>query len=200
MTRTYSDWVMRASFSSAYPALVLLAATLLHGPYNLIRGRGNPVSSDLRRDVGIWAGVMSVAHAAVGQCVHLRGRPWLYYVYSWRERRHSLLGFPLRHDVFGWANWTGLAATLLVIALLATSNDRALRSLGAGNWKTLQRWNYAAFALVAFHGFAYQLGIEKQHRDFVLASAGCVAVALGMQGAGAVARRRRDGRRQGTVA
>ena len=200
MTRAYSDWVMRASFSSAYPALALLAATLLLGPYKLLRGRGNPVSNDLRRDIGIWAGILSLAHAAVGQCVHLRGRPWLYYVYSSNERRHSPPGFPLRHDVFGWANWTGLAATLLVIALLATSNDRALRGMGAGSWKSLQRWNYAAFALVAFHGFAYQIGIEKQHRAIVLASVALVAVTFGVQGAGAMTRRRRDGRRQGTVA
>lgn len=199
-TRSYSDWVMRASFSSAYPALVLLAASLLLGPWNLIRRRGNPVSSDLRRDVGIWAGMMSVAHAAVGQCVHLRGRPWLYYVYSSKEHHHSLPGFPLRHDMFGFANYTGLAATLLVIALLATSNDLMLRRLGTPGWKKLQRWNYAVFALVAFHTFAYQRGIEKQQLAFVLTAVACVVVTLAMQAAGVVARRRRDADRQRAIA
>lgn len=199
-TRTYADWVMRASFSTAYPALVLLAATLLPGPWNLLRRRANPLSSDLRRDVGIWAGVMSVAHAAIGQCVHLRGRPWLYYVYSARERHHSLPGFPLRHDVFGWANWTGLGATLLVVALLATSNDLMLRRMGTPGWKKLQRWNYAVFALAAVHGFLYQRGIEKQHLDYVLMSVVCVVVTVVLQTAGVVARRRRDGLRQRAIA
>ncbi len=199
VTRGYADWVMRASFSTAYPAIVLLAATLMLGPCNLLLRRRNPVSSDLRRDVGIWAGIMSLAHAAVGQCVHLRGRPWLYYVYSSAEQRHKLLRFPLRHDVFGWANWTGLAATVLVIALLATSSDLALRRLGVSGWKKLQRWNYAVFALAAFHGFAYQRGIEKQHLPFVLTCVVCVAFVLALQAAGASARRR-DAHRQRAVA
>ena len=202
-TRPYPDWVMRSSFSTAYPATVLLAVTLLLGPWNLLRRQSNPVSSDLRRDIGIWAGIMSVLHAGVGQCVHLRGRPWLYYVYSAKERHHSLPGFPLRHDLFGAANDTGLVATLLVIALLATSSDLALRKMGTPGWKKLQRWNYAVFALVAFHGFAYQFGVEKlqkQHLGFVLTMVLCVAVALVMQGLGFVARRRRDAHRQRAIA
>lgn len=203
VTRPYPDRVTRASFSTAYPATVLLAVTLLLGPWNLLRRQSNPVSSDLRRDIGIWAGILSVAHAVIGQCVHLRGRPWLYYVYSAKERRHSLPGFPLRHDLFGAANYTGLLATLLVIALLATSNDLALRKMGTPGWKKLQRWNYAVFALVAIHGFAYQFGVEKlqkQHPGFVLTIVVCVAVTLVMQAAGAVARRRRDAHRQRALA
>ncbi|MFP5206790.1 MAG: hypothetical protein ACLGSH_15665 [Acidobacteriota bacterium] len=202
-TRPYPDWVTRASFSTAYPATALLAVTLLLGPWKLLRQGNHPVSSDLRRDAGIWAGILSVAHAGIGQCVHLRGRPWLYYVYSPRERHHSLPGFPLRHDLFGWANWTGLAATLLVLALLATSNDLALRKMGTPGWKKLQRWNYAVFALVAFHGLAYQLGVEKlqkQHLGFVVTMLLCVAVTLAMQTAGIVARRRRDALRQRALA
>jgi sulfoxide reductase heme-binding subunit YedZ len=199
-TRPYPDWVMRASFSTAYPATVLLAVTLLVGPWKWLRKGSHPVSSDLRRDVGIWAGILSLIHAVIGQCVHLRGRPWLYYMYSAKERHHSVPGFPLRHDLFGWANWTGLAATLLVIALLATSNDVALRRMGTPGWKRLQRWNYAVFALVAFHGFAYQLGIEKQRLGFVLAILACVAVTVAMQTAGVIARARRDGRRRRALA
>jgi sulfoxide reductase heme-binding subunit YedZ len=81
-TRPYTDVLSRASFATAYPAMVLLAATLLIGPWNWLRKKPNPVSSDLRRDLGIWAGFLALLHTAVGQCVHLRGRPWLYYVYG----------------------------------------------------------------------------------------------------------------------
>ncbi len=96
-------------------------------------------------DVGwVWAGGLSVLHSAIGQCVHLRGRPWLYYIYDPKQHR----GFALRRDVFGFSNDTGLLAALVVIALLATSNDYFLCRRWAGRgWKRLQRWNYAAFAL-----------------------------------------------------
>ena len=174
-TRPYPDIISRASFATAYPALALLAAALILGPLNLLRRRPNPVSSDLRRDLGIWAGVLSILHAAVGQCVHLRGRPWLYYVYGPTEHHHGL-----RHDLFGAANFTGLAATLVLVALIATSNDLSLRRLGAARWKQLQRWNYAAFALIAIHAFAYQ-GVETQKAPYVATAIACVAVALVFQ-------------------
>ena len=183
-TRPYKDVVSRASFATAYPALMLLSATLLVGPWRLLRKQRNPVSNDLRRDLGIWAGIVGVVHSVVGQCVHLRGRPWLYYVYGPKEH-HS---FPLRHDLFGLANYTGALSAFVLIALLAMSNDFSLRALGTPRWKQLQRWNYAAFALAAVHSFAYQR-IEKQHLPFVLTVAICIAVALVLQVVGITSRR-----------
>ena len=184
-TRPYKDIISRASFATAYPALVLLAATLLIGPWNLIRKRANPISSDLRRDIGIWAGILGVVHTAVGQCVHLRGRPWLYYVYGPQEHHHS---FPVRHDLFGLANYTGAVSVLVLIALLATSNDYSLRALGTPGWKKLQRWNYAVFVLAAVHAFAYQ-GVEKQQASFVATVVACVVITAALQSIG-IARRR----------
>jgi sulfoxide reductase heme-binding subunit YedZ len=175
----------RASFATAYPALVLLGATLVIGPLNLLRHRPSPVSIDLRRDLGIWAGILAILHTAVGQCVHLRGRPWLYYIYGPAEHHHRLA---LRHDLFGIANYSGAIATLIVVALFATSNDFSLRALGTRQWKQLQRWNYAAAALVALHAFAYQ-GIEKQRPQFVAVVIACVAITLAIQWAGFLIRR-----------
>lgn len=163
LTRPYRDVWMKLSFSTAYPALLLLAATLLIGPLNILARRRNPVSSDLRRDIGIWGGILVVAHTVVGQNVHLRGRPWLYYLYQ-HWSRHL---FPFRHDLFGLANYTGLLCTLVVALLLATSNDYSLRRLGTPQWKKLQRWNYAAFLLVAVHAAGYET-IEHQKIPFVL--------------------------------
>ncbi len=184
LTRPYSDVVSRASFATAYPALALLTATLLIGPWNLLRRRPNPVSIDLRRDLGIWAGILGLLHAVVGQCVHLRGRPWLYYVYGPGERHH---GIPVRHDLFGLANYTGAVGVLLLIVLLATSSDYCLRALGTPRWKQLQRWNYAVFALTAAHAFGY-LAIEKQKASFVAVVMACCAIALLLQAAGWIAR------------
>lgn len=183
-TRPYRDVLSRASFATAYPALALLATTLLIGPWNVLRKQRNPVSGDLRRDVGIWAGILGFLHSAIGQTVHLRGRPWLYYVYSQKEH-HSI---PLRHDLFGFANYTGAASALLLIALLATSNDYSLRMLGTPRWKQLQRWNYAVFALAAAHTFAYQTS-EKQGARFVVTAAVCIGITIALQTAGLLRRR-----------
>jgi len=184
-TRDSKDVIGNASFATAYPAMALLAATLLIGPWNLIRRRTNPISADLRRDIGIWAAILSILHTAVGQCVHLRGRPWLYYVYGPQEHHHGL-----RHDVFGLANYTGAVSTLVLIALFATSNDWSLRKLHTRTWKQLQRWNYVVFSTAAVHAFAYQVGVEKQKLYFEVIVAVCVAIALALQMAGIVMTRR----------
>lgn len=185
-TRPYKDAISRASFATAYPALLLLCATLITGPWNVLRKRPNPVSSDLRRDIGIWAGILGILHTAVGQCVHLRGRPWLYYIYGPSEH-HS---FPIRHDLFGLANYTGALATLILCALLATSNDYLLRKLRTRPWKQLQRFNYAVFALTAFHAIGY-LVIEKQRTGFIFVIAIALLLSLALQLAAFATRLRR---------
>ena len=189
-TRPYPDVLSRASFATAYPALILLVLTLLIGPWNVIRGQRNPVSSDLRRDIGIWAGILSLIHAGVGQCVHLRGRPWLYYVYESKEE-HLL---PVRHDLFGLANYSGLIASLVLIALLATSNDYSLRTLGTRQWKRLQRWNYLIFAITAIHAVAY-LTVETQKADFVITVAACLLITIVLQAIGFRQRRQLEYRK-----
>ncbi|HWY63093.1 MAG TPA: ferric reductase-like transmembrane domain-containing protein [Rhizomicrobium sp.] len=187
VTRPYPDMVSRLSFASAYPALILIAATLLIGPLKFLFGVPLAASLDFRRDTGIWAGMAGIFHAGIGQCVHLRGRPWLYYIYeNWRQTHL----FPVRHDVFGLANDTGLAATLILIVLLATSNDASLRKLGTPGWKKLQRWNYYCFALTAVHTFAYQEGVESQQVPFLATAIATVLITLVLQLAGLRARRR----------
>ncbi len=183
-TRPYQDVLSRASFATAYPALVLLIATLLIGPWRVLRRERNPISSDLRRDLGIWAGILGILHSVVGQNVHLRGRPWLYYIYE----QHSDHAFPLRHDLFGLANYTGAVGVLILLALLASSNDCSLRALGTPRWKQLQRWNYAAFGLAAIHAAAYLI-IERQKLPFVMVVAITVTIAIAFQLVGLYLRR-----------
>jgi sulfoxide reductase heme-binding subunit YedZ len=179
VTRPYRDVITRLSFSTAYPALILLVITLWLGPWSLLRGQRTPVSSDLRRDVGIWAGILGVLHTVIGLCVHMRGRPWLYFVYQQKEG-HS---FPLRHDIFGFANETGLIATIILVLLFVTSNDYALRRLGTPRWKQLQRWNYALFLFAFLHTIAYQT-MEKQHAPFIATVGICGAITLLLQALG----------------
>jgi sulfoxide reductase heme-binding subunit YedZ len=146
------DLISRISIGTAYPALFLTAAALLVGPLNVLRRKPNPVSFDLRRDLGIWAAICALAHTIVGLNVHLRGRMWLYFL----DMRHHP-----RRDAFGFANDTGALAALLFALLMALSNDLSLSKLGVARWKSLQRWAYVAFALTAAHAVAYQL-VEKR--------------------------------------
>jgi len=150
---TRHDVISRLSIATAYPALFLTAAAVSVGPWKVLRGQTNPVSFDLRRDLGIWAGIMALLHTGIGLNVHLRGRPWLYFV-----DQH----YRVRSDLFGIGNHTGLLAALLFLFLLAISNDFSLRRLGARKWKSLQRWTYMAVAVTLTHAAAYQLVEERR--------------------------------------
>lgn len=150
----------RLSMATAYAGLTFLAISLWLGPWNVLRRRPNPVSFDLRRDVGIWAGALAIVHTVIGLTVHLRGRMWMYFF----KRLHPLV---LQNTQFGLANFSGLAATLIFFVLLVISNDVSLRTLGTRRWKFIQRWIYAAFLLTVVHGIAYQL-VEKRRLPWVI--------------------------------
>jgi sulfoxide reductase heme-binding subunit YedZ len=179
------DVIWKVSVTSGWAATLLLGATLVLGPWNVLRGRPNPVSSDLRRDVGIWAAVLGVSHSVVGLFVHFRGRPWTYFV--WPADRQALI--PFRYDLFGAASWSGLAATLVIVVLAAVSNDLSLRWLGTGRWKSLQRTNYVLFGLVAVHGLLFQV-LEKRVLALVVAFGGIVVVTAAVQLGGVYVYRR----------
>jgi methionine sulfoxide reductase heme-binding subunit len=156
----------RLSMATAYTGLIFLAVSLWIGPWNVLRRRPNPVSFDLRRDVGIWTGIFAILHTLVGLTVHLRGRIWMYFF-------KSLHPLKLQNTQFGFANFGGLGAALLFLMLLAISNDVSLRTLKTRRWKSLQRWTYAAFLLTAAHGIAYQM-VEKRHVPWVLVFVGVI--------------------------
>lgn len=158
--------VFGLSMASGYVGLLALAVVMIIGPLNVLRSRPNPVSTDLRRDLGVWAAVLGLVHVATGIQVHFSGRFWLYFLNP-PDEPHRLL---IRTDLFGFANFTGLGATVIVLLLLVLSNDVSLRALGARRWKTLQRWNYGYAALVVVHTVAYQLNIART-AAFVAASA-----------------------------
>jgi len=177
------DTVSRISIGTAYSALFLTGLALTLGPWNVLRRKFNPVSFDLRRDIGIWAGIAAVVHTSVGLNVHLRGRPWIYFA---DEHRHLRLG------MFGFGNYTGLVAVLLFAMLLAISNDLSLRRLGVMKWKSFQRWTYIAAALTAVHAVAYQ-NVEKRTLPFRLLMYAVFTAILTLQLAGILRRKRMQG-------
>ena len=169
-----NHWAFRASMATGYASVALLAWALAIGPWRVLRGRAIPTSVDLRRDVGIWSAILAVAHIVTGLQVHMGGY-WLnYFLYRPAEGHHTL---PLRTDPFGIANWTGLAAGLVFVFLIAISNDRSLRALGPKRWKSWQRWTYLAASLTALHGIAFQL-MDKRSAPFVVVFVGTVVAVL----------------------
>jgi methionine sulfoxide reductase heme-binding subunit len=144
-------FMARLTTATGYVGLGLLGLTLLIGPANLLLRRRTPISSYLARDLGMWAAIISVIHVMVGLFVHGPPAPLskriLFYFFAPG-------GSPLT-NAFGWGNWTGLAATVIVVGLLTISNNFALRKLKARHWKNLQRLNYALFALVIAHAIFY---------------------------------------------
>ncbi|WP_339781780.1 hypothetical protein [uncultured Marinobacter sp.] len=149
--------VRAISIGTAYMGLLYFAAALSIGPLNLIRSRRNPVSSLLRRDLGIWAALLAIVHTLVGLQAHMGGRFIHYFIYPPGES-HAI---PFRTDAFGLTNYLGLICTFIMIALLCLSNNRSLRMMGASSWKKWQRLTYFLALAIPIHGLVYQL-LEKR--------------------------------------
>ena len=177
------------SVATAYAGLGLLATSLVLGPVNQLRRRANPLSSNLRRDVGIWAACFGVTHVVVGLSVHMGGDVSRYFL----SPPGSRLPIGLRLDAFGIANHLGLAGGVILLLLLLISNDRALRALGASRWKRVQRLNYACAAAVAGHGVLYQL-LERRRPALVLVFAATLVFTLLLQSVGRRAYQQARGR------
>lgn len=177
-----TDAHFRMSMATAYVSLALWVATLATGPLELLRGRSSPVSTDLRRDIGIWAGIVGLVHVFFGLKVHMGGN-WVVYFF-----RPGGGLTDLRLDRFGVTNWLGLAAALVLLLLLALSNDLSLRALGKRRWKTLQRASYVGFGLMMLHGVLFQL-IEQRQLAWVALLGGLILAALAFQAAGIRSRR-----------
>jgi sulfoxide reductase heme-binding subunit YedZ len=174
------------SFASAYAGLAMLAVALVLGPLNLLRQRPNPVSTDLRRDVGLWAGLWGVIHTIAGLQVHMGGdlrRYFLAGVGGSRVTRST--------SAFLAANYLGLSAAVLLLLLMLLSNDIALARFGVVRWKWLQRSSYVVLALVVAHGALYQL-LEKRTVGLVLAFLIVIVFAVVLQVAGMRARFQRN--------
>jgi sulfoxide reductase heme-binding subunit YedZ len=141
-------FMSRLTVATGYVGLGLLALTLVIGPANLVLRRRNPVSSYLRRDLGAWTAIFSIVHVIVGFQVRGDGGLFSFLDYFVADGR------PLTNG-FGLGNWTGLAALVIVVGLLAISSNRSVRELKAERWKNLQRLNYTLFALVVLHAVFY---------------------------------------------
>ncbi len=173
------DPIFRFSMATAYTGLLLLCITLSIGPLNLIFKLPNPVSSYLRRDIGIWAGLISIVHVIIGLQRHFAGRIWKYFFHEGSPGQ----SISIRFDAFGLANHGGLIATIICIVLLMMSNNASLRQFGAVKWKNIQRLNYLSFLLVTGHAFLYQL-LGKRDLGYIVIVAIVFILVLVLQWSG----------------
>ncbi|MBA2451345.1 MAG: hypothetical protein H0V51_25295, partial [Chloroflexi bacterium] len=79
---------------------------------------------------------------------------------------------------FGLANWVGAGATLILVGLLLLSNTLSLRVLGAGRWKSWQRFNYLLAVLTILHAFGYQVTQDRGRAAVLLTLAVVAGVGL----------------------
>ena len=119
-----SDWLHRISVATAYTGMGFVTWAMCIGPLNLVRRIDNPIHQPFRRDVGIWGGVIAMIHVAVGLQMHFVGEMWKFFVFAPEQWSSRLV--PVRYDLFGLANWTGLVATVLLAMLLLMATQRPL--------------------------------------------------------------------------
>lgn len=156
--RSFSD---HFTMSTAYVGFFFLAAALIVGPLNVLREVPNPISTYLRRDIGIIAGILAIAHTIIGLFVHFRGDFVQYFFY---RTPTGIAG--VRFDAFGIANHVGLIAVLIILVLLCISNNASLQLLGPERWKRIQRWNYVGAIAVVLHALLYE-AVGRQKVAFI---------------------------------
>jgi DMSO/TMAO reductase YedYZ heme-binding membrane subunit len=184
-----SSFRWKLSTALADAAILFLAVTLAYGAVRVLAGRKPAVHLPWRRPLGVAAAMLALAHLGIGLSVHGNVfQPWFLFVTDWPSGTRPL---PLLWGSRGAANWLGLTAAIVLMALAVISNGYWLRRLGSLRWKTVQRLTYVVFALVGTHAFFYWR-VERRlvaHRAIVLS---VIAVTISLQlAAFAVVQRRR---------
>lgn len=164
--------------ATGYIALAAVCITLIIGTFKLLQQRKNPVNLFIRRDIGIWAGITGIVHLVLGFGVYAGDAILPYYV-RWTADGAVR---PLT-TLFGFNNYTGTAAALILVVLLLTSNQLSLIWLKGKRWKALQRWNYGLAVLAFAHTLGYQQQTARAD-GFVQATVLLLLLALIVQGTG----------------
>lgn len=132
-------------------SFLLLILALALGPLAKLRPRFGKLLP-WRRELGIWFGVLALAHTLLILNGWVRWDVPRFFGYEFIPE----LGRTARLEPgFGLANLIGLVAVLWALLLTATSSDWAIEKLGPSAWKWLQYGAYGIFYLVALHTFYF---------------------------------------------
>jgi sulfoxide reductase heme-binding subunit YedZ len=152
LNKANRDIITFVAQATGFISITVLSISLIIGPLNLLLKRKNPVSTYFRRDISMAGGFLALIHSITGLFVHLRGKAWLYFL------NKTELGYSVRLDNFGLANYAGLISFIIILLLLITSNDLLLKKLNPRKWKNIQRLSYFMFILSLIHCYFYRIG------------------------------------------
>jgi len=125
----------------------LLFVTLIIGPLSILWPRSNSLVP-WRRQIGIWFGVMAIAHGILIADGWAKWDVAKFFGYEFVPQLDRIVRL---EPGFGLANTLGFVAFLWIIVLTLTSSDRAMKWLGASSWKWIHTGSNIVFYLVAIH-------------------------------------------------
>jgi methionine sulfoxide reductase heme-binding subunit len=134
---------------------VLLSLTLIIGTLNILLKYNNPTSTYIRRDIGIFGGILTLIHSVIGLFAHMRGNMWQYFLIK------TEYGYSIRLDDFGIANYTGVISTMFIIVLILISNDYSLKKFKTKRGKNIQRLSHIMFIFAIIHVIYYRVILKK---------------------------------------
>ncbi len=143
----------RVSLMSAYVFLFLISVVLLLGPLRTVRTGRVMINQTLRRDIAIWCALMGLVHLLAGSMESMTP----VYLDIFVHHAVDLPSPSTREALFLWSVIAGFVIGILLIVLLALSNNWSLTLIGQRWWKRLHRLSYFAFALTILHGVAFQV-------------------------------------------
>lgn len=170
----------------ALSGFLLICVSLIIGPLATIWPKSFALLIEPRRAVGIAAAAFAFIHVVIS----------LGLTFGWNL--NLLLGTP------GFI--VAVPATVLLFVLAATSADYAIKVLGPGLWKNVQRFNYLVFILSFAHFILKSNGLftALQGKTFVnLAEVFCILLgtaAVVLQAAGFLTRRKMQAQNRAKMA
>jgi len=145
--------VDQVSLASAYLFLFLISVVLLLGPLRTLQTGRVMINQTLRRDIAIWCALMGLVHLLAGSVESMTP----VYLDVFVNHAVNPPSASTREGLFFWSAIAGFIIGLLLIVLLALSNNWSLKLIGQRWWKRLHRLSYIVFILTVLHGFAFQV-------------------------------------------
>jgi DMSO/TMAO reductase YedYZ heme-binding membrane subunit len=142
----------------ALSGFLLLCVSLMLGPLMFISPAVFGQLIEPRRAVGISCFVFVLLHILLVLSVRF--------------------GFDILAMVGAYAPLVTIPATLILFVLTITSSDFAIKLMGAGLWKNVQRFNYLAFVLAFWHFFISSNGLFINVRGTTFVNLSEVALML----------------------
>lgn len=143
----------RLSLVSAYLFLLLISFVLLVGPLRAVRTGRTTINHTLRRDVAIWSALTGLVHLAAGAAESMTPG----YLEVFVTHAVNSPSVTTREAFFFWSVIIGFVIGVLLVVLLALSNNWSMTLIGQRWWKRLHRMSYFVFGLTILHGLGFQV-------------------------------------------